>query len=82
MRPCGVNRKMLVQHVLTKNKTSEPFLQKTEQWEVTEGRVLTVIQEITNIDEGSRGELSAVTISIHENNVFLAEEVKLSSHSP
>ena len=60
----------MVHRVLTCNKTSEPVLQKTEQWEVTVGGVLTVIQEITSINDGPRGELSGVNISIHEYKVF------------
>ncbi len=68
---------MLVHRVLTHHNPSEPLLQKTEQWEVTGGDALMfVIQEITNIGDGPRGELSRVNINIHEDKVFWAEEVK------
>lgn len=74
----GVNRAMLVLHVLTNNKTSEPYLHwETEQQEMTEGNVLSVIQEITNVNDRQRGELSRVNINIHDYKVFMIANEKI-----
>lgn len=72
----GVNRQILVHHVLTNHITICVLLQKPEQHEVTEGDVvLTVIQEITSVSVRPRDELSRVNINIHEYKVSSAEEV-------
>lgn len=80
-QPCGVNRKMLVHHVLSNHKTSESLYRTLSRGKWQRGNGLTVIQEIAEISDGPRGELSRVKVNIHEYKVLRADEmeVKLSS---